>query len=100
MVIRFKRFDYLVTLACLALLGYFAWHAAYGARSYKFHDVLQVNANFLEKQLGNIMSQRKTIEAQVSLVRPENIDPDMLDELARRDLDLVKSTDLVVHYSN
>jgi cell division protein FtsB len=100
MVMRFKRFDYLVSVGCLLLLAYFAWHAAYGTRSYKFHDVLVVNSNFLAKQLEIMSDQRKAIEAQVSLVRPENIDPDMLDELARRDLDLAKSTDLVVHYSN
>jgi cell division protein FtsB len=100
MVIQFKRFEYLVSLGCLLLLGYFAWHAAYGARSYKFRDIQQVNVSFLQKQLEHITVQRKAIESQVTLVRPENLDPDMLDELARRDLDLVKSTDLVVHYSN
>jgi cell division protein FtsB len=100
MVIQFKRFEYLVSFGCLALLGYFAWHAAYGTRSYKYRDVLQVNVSFLERQLENVSNQRKTIEAQVTLLRPESIDPDLLDELARRDLDLAKPTDLVVHYSN
>jgi cell division protein FtsB len=100
MVIELKRFEYVVSMACLALLGYFAWHAVYGARSYSYRDVLQVHLSFLEKQKEVIIAQRKAIEDRVVLVRPESVDPDLLDELVRRNLNLVKSTDLVVHYTN
>ncbi len=36
MVRRMQRFDVLVTLGCLVLLSYFAWHAMKGPRGYDY----------------------------------------------------------------
>lgn len=93
---RSRRLDTTVTLVCLALLGYYAWHASRGPRGYSFRDGLSAEASALKIEHAEIESRRQNLEYRVSLLRPESIDPDMLDELARSQLEMAGPSDLVV----
>lgn len=93
---RSRRFDVIVTCVCLALLGYFAWHASKGPRGYPFHDNLAAEANGLADKLAEIEARRVAMENKVALMRPESIDPDILDELARSQLGMAAPSDVVV----
>jgi len=91
-----RKFDLVVMTVCLALLGYFAWHAFYGPRGFDHRKALEANAKALEAQFDQLRSGREKLEKRVSLMRPDSIDPDMLDELARANLDFGKPGDLVI----
>jgi cell division protein FtsB len=94
----FKRFEYLVSIGGMLMLTYFFMQAFYGPRGLPYHKQLLQHTTSLQKDLGMISDQRKAIETRVALMRPESIDPDMLDELARKNLNLVKKTDIVVKF--
>jgi cell division protein FtsB len=49
----------------------------------------------LEKKFAVLQQERVRLEHKVGLLRPESIDPDLLDELARGWLDLARSGDIV-----
>ncbi len=98
-LVKLKKFELLVSLACLAMLGYLGWHGFYGERGYPFRDKLALQLDQLKAETATILVQRQAIEARVTLLRPESIDPDLLDELARKDLFLVKPTDVIVAFS-
>ncbi len=93
---RSRRFDFVVTCVALVLLGYFVWHAWQGPRGYPFRDNLAVEANGLADKLAAIEGRRVTLENKVALMRPESIDPDLLDELVRSQLGLAAPGDVVV----
>ena len=93
---RSRRFDLAVSCVCMALLGYFAWHASKGPRGYWFRDSLSAEASSLKVKLQATENQRLALEHKVSLLRPESIDPDMLDELARSQLEMTGPSELVV----
>ena len=93
---RSRRFDFIVTLVCLALLGYFAWHAWKGPRGYPFHDSLTAEAENLADKLAAAEGRRVILENKVALMRPESIDPDLLDELVRSRLGMAAPGDVVV----
>jgi cell division protein FtsB len=80
----------------MALLGYFAWNALHGARGYPYRDQLSNQLAALTKDVEALTQQRQVIESKVKLMRPESIDPDLLDELARRELFLGKPNDIIV----
>lgn len=90
-----RRFDIIVTCVCCALLGYFAWHAFKGPRGFPFKEGLVVKAAALSEKYDALQAERQRLESKVTLLRPESIDPDLLDELARGNLELAKPTDVV-----
>ena len=93
---RQHRFDLIVSFASLALLGYFAWHAERGPRGIHYRDKLVAQVAQLENRFSQIDGQRQQIEHKASLMRPDSIDPDMLDELARAKLEMTGPNDFVV----
>ena len=94
-----RRFDFVVTCVCCALLGYFGWHAYKGPRGFPYKDSLEVKVAGLKDKFEGLQKEREKLEGKVSLLRPESIDPDLLDELARGNLDLAKPTDVVAFTS-
>lgn len=91
-----KRFDLMVMLSCMLLLGYFGWHAFLGPKGFAFRDALKHQVAVLSQDLEAISAKSVSLETQVRLMRPESVDPDMLDELARDKLELVRAGDIVV----
>ena len=91
-----RRFDLAVTCVCCALLGYFAWHAWKGPRGYPYQEGLEAKVATLTQKYEAQKSQKEQLERKVALLRPESIDPDMLDEMARKSLDLARPNELVV----
>jgi cell division protein FtsB len=90
------KFDLAVMLACLTLLGFFGWHAFYGPRGFAYKDQLTTRAEKLQAELDELTSERERIDSRVQLIRPESIDPDLLDELARRTLNFSKPGEIVL----
>jgi cell division protein FtsB len=90
-----RRFDIIVTTVCCALLGYFAWHAWMGPRGFHHKEERAAWAAELAGRHADLHSVRVRLEDKVVLLRPESIDPDLLDELARGTLELAKPTDVV-----
>ncbi|MFO0993471.1 MAG: septum formation initiator family protein [Hyphomicrobiales bacterium] len=91
-----RKFDLVVLLACLTLLGYFGWHAFYGPRGFDRMAALKAKAAELQVALADIAKQREKLDQRVGLMRPEAIDPDMVDELARSTLEFAHQEDLVI----
>jgi cell division protein FtsB len=86
-----------VTVICLGLLGYFTWHAMKGSRSFANYEKLELKIAALEGDLDAARARRAEFEQRVDLLRPENVDPDLVDELARQVLGFAAAGDLVVH---
>lgn len=91
-----RRFDLVVSCVCCALLGYFAWHAWKGPRGYPYAEGLEVKLAQLTLKHDGLKTDRETLERKVTLLRPDSIDPDLLDEMARAQLEMVRPTDVVV----
>jgi cell division protein FtsB len=93
---RHPRFDFLVSVGCLALLGYFAWHAWYGPRGQGYVASLETELAALQVDLQQSQAQKGKLNDKVVAMRPESIDADLLDELARSELNWVGRDDLII----
>jgi cell division protein FtsB len=94
---RFKlRLDCVVVLACLVTLTTFGWHGFAGERSIEYLKTLQVKHDGLEIKLAKLSSEKSAMEKKLDLLRPESVDPDLVEELVRAHLGLVKASDLVI----
>ena len=92
---RTHRFDIAITFACFALLGYFAWHAWEGPRGYPYRAELAITMAEHEIDLSAVHLKRMVMEKKVALLQPDQVDPDMLDELARGRLELARPNEVV-----
>ncbi len=77
-------------------LGYFGFHAMNGELGLVGRAMIERQVAELESELAILTSEREELVARVSLLRPESLDPDMLDERARLYLNLVHPDELVV----
>ena len=82
-------------LACGAA-GYFAYHLQTGDHGLAARAELQGRKDVLEGEFAGLKEVRLRLERDVSLLRPESLDPDMLDERARAILNLAHQDDLVM----
>ncbi len=90
-----RRFDFAVSLVCLTLLGYFAWHANKGPRGFGYQSGLEAQAALLQDEFDGIQQDRVRLEHKAGLLRPESLDPDMLDEMARAQLEVLAPNEIV-----
>jgi len=89
-------FDLTVTIVCFSLLGFFAWHGFNGKRSFANQKTILVKVSKLEEKRDVAKARREALETRVALLRPESIDPDMLEEMARKMLGFTKSNEIVI----
>ena len=83
------------TLGCL-LAAYFVYHSIqgdHGALAWRHLDVL---INEAEGSLATLESERGALERRVRMLRPDSLDPDMVEEQGRRMLNFSHPDDVVL----
>jgi cell division protein FtsB len=75
-----RRRQALVSLCCLLAIGYFAYHATSGRRSYEARSRLIQRAGVLESEIARLEAARARLARDVRLL--EAGDPDLVEELA------------------
>jgi cell division protein FtsB len=83
-------------LGVALLIGYFGVNAYTGNHGLKARHDLDQQIAQLSVELASLKAERMNWERRVSLLRPESLDPDMLDERARALLDYVDPRDLTL----
>lgn len=86
---------------CLALMMvmiflYFVYMTVQGDRGILAMLRLQRSLNTAEADLAAIRGERQALETRVKQLRPNSIDPDLLDEQSRMQLNLARPDDIVV----
>ncbi|HVV40779.1 MAG TPA: septum formation initiator family protein [Nitrobacter sp.] len=85
----------LYTMAAMAV-GYFGVNAYTGKYGLNARQELDQEIIALTSELARLKKERAEGEQRVSLLRADGIDPDMLDERIRYQLDYVNPRDLVL----
>ena len=78
-----------------AIVGYFGVNAYTGKYGLNARQELDQEIVALTAELARLKQERAEGEQRVSLLRSDRVDPDMLDERARYQLDYVNPHDLV-----
>jgi cell division protein FtsB len=94
---RFKSFLTGLALYVMAagLIGYFGVNAYTGKYGLHAQAALDQEMVALTSELARLKQERVVLEQRVSLLRAESLDPDMLDERARFQLEFAHPRDLV-----
>jgi cell division protein FtsB len=87
----------LLLLICLALIGYFAYHAVEGDHGLHKRAMLSDKIKRLETELKALKDERLRIEHDVALVTTRaRSEPDLLDEQARGLLNYARPDEIIV----
>jgi cell division protein FtsB len=78
------------------IIGYFAFQGYHGNYGLLAQRQFEKETADLTLQRDTLRAERAHWEQRVGLLRSDRLDPDMLDELARRDLGFVLPNDLVL----
>ncbi|PYE86441.1 FtsB family cell division protein [Phyllobacterium leguminum] len=81
-------------------LYYFGFHAYHGEYGLYSRVKLEEQVKIMEAQLGDLTGKRAALEREVSLVRDGSIEKDMLDEQARRALNLSRPDEVTIMLSH
>lgn len=79
-----------------ALMAYFAYHAVQGDRGLMAWWNLRFELERADAELAAVSAEKRKLEHRVSLLRPESLDRDMLEERARIMLGVADPRDLIV----
>ena len=80
----------------IAIVVYFGFHAINGEFGLVGRARIEHQIQKLEAELAVVQEERKELQHRVALLRPESLDPDMIDERARRTLNLVHPQELAI----
>ncbi|MEQ1753251.1 MAG: septum formation initiator family protein [Micropepsaceae bacterium] len=83
-------------LLILALVVYFSYFAVYGNHGLLHWMKLQTAIDAKRAEYSRVSTERLALERHVKLLRPESVDPDMLEEQARSRLGLSEPDEVVI----
>ncbi|MFG1295998.1 MULTISPECIES: FtsB family cell division protein [Xanthobacter] len=83
-------------IGAAGLIAYFAYNAYTGDHGLVAQRTYEQETQRLEAQLAELKTQRMALENKVSLLAATRLDPDMLDEEGRRQLNFIHPKDLVL----
>ena len=83
-----------VVLACT--LGYFVYHTTQGERSLLAWLQLEKDLRVAQSEAAVLANQRLRLENRVSQLRPDGLDPDMLEERARALLNYGRDDEVII----
>jgi cell division protein FtsB len=95
---RFRRVERRHWLALFAygLAIYFGYHALSGSRGLLAWQELSRELEATRQELADLRAERADLEHKVSRLRPATLDPDLIDEVARRNLSLAEPLDVII----
>ena len=82
--------------ACVVVGSYFAFHAVSGPTGYAAWRDYEVQRSVLQAAVQTSEEQQDALQRRLVLLDPRHVDPDLADELVRRNLDLVKPDEVIV----
>src|SRR6202451_4206834 len=80
--------------ACV--VGYFLYHTVQGDRGWLAMLRLQQQVNGANTELSQLQNEHQELEHRVQLMRPDSLDPDLLDEKSRELLNYSKPGEIVI----
>lgn len=94
--IRRRARHIMVPILGALMVGYFGYHAVTGDRGLITWFQLTREIEQARVTLDRTSAERQLLDHRVSLLRPDNLDPDMLDERARAMLNLIHADEFVI----
>jgi len=85
-----------LAIVSIGLAFYFGYHAVNGSRGLLASQETSDELATAERSLAGLKAERSRLERRVRRLRPETLDPDLIDELARETLGMIEPDDVII----
>lgn len=89
---------FIAPVATIAMLSYFGFHALNGQYGLRAQMVLSQTESDLRLILAERKETRAKLESQLALLQDGTMNRDMVDEHARRELNLLRNEEMVIFF--
>ncbi|MET3790214.1 cell division protein FtsB [Aquamicrobium terrae] len=86
----------IIPVLCAAFVAYFGFHAYHGQYGINSRERMEEQTARLQAQLGKLQAERAELEKRVRLLHDGTLEKDMLDELARKALNLSNPDEVII----
>jgi len=86
----------IASVAGACIVGYFLYHTVEGERGWVAQMHLQNEVVAAETKLAMLQKEHNALDHRVHLMRPESLDPDLLDEESRKTLNYSKPNEVII----
>jgi cell division protein FtsB len=90
------RGQHWVAVVGLGLAAYFGYHAVDGSRGLFAWREVNADLEASRQELERLRAERRRLEQRVMRLRHDSLDPDLIDELARKELSFVEPLDVII----
>jgi cell division protein FtsB len=80
----------------IAATGYFVYHTIEGDRGVGAWVQINHELRLAKDNLDAVTKQREALDQRVHDMRPDHVDPDLLDEEVRKNLDMANPNEIVI----
>ncbi|MEI8396279.1 MAG: septum formation initiator family protein [Rhodospirillaceae bacterium] len=80
----------------LCIIAYFTFYAIYGERGLLSMHQLEAEVDHAKGALATVRDERQRLEQRTTLLRPDSLDLDMVDERARQMLNMSHANDVII----
>ena len=94
--INFKGTSYLMTLISFLIFIFFLSHIFFGERSVWKIFELKSQISKSQKEYELLVAKKNKILLEINLLRDNNLDSDLISEIAHRNLGLIESDQIVI----
>jgi len=94
--IRRRAGNSLAPLICICLIIYVGYHAVNGDHGLITWYRLNMQINDLKAEQAQVSAELSVMQRRTTLLKPDSLDPDLLDERAREILGYADRRDLVI----
>ena len=94
--INFKGTSYLMTLISFLIFIFFLSHIFFGERSVWKTFELKSQISKSQKEYKLLVAKKNKILLEINLLRDNNLDSDLISEIAHRNLGLIESDQIVI----
>jgi cell division protein FtsB len=83
-------------IIAISLLSYFIYHIIQGERGLLSWRRMTQKIDLADQRLQKLQTDQGALEQRVHLMRPNSLDPDMLDEQARDKLNFARKDEIII----
>lgn len=91
-----RRWQSIVSIVGACIVAYFLYHTVQGDHGWLAMLRLQGQVNAAQDNLSQLQKERQELDHRVQLMRPDHLDPDLLDEQSRKMLNYSKPGEIVI----